>query len=307
MLSKPARELIFENKANFDRSKNAPAAPLSREEIRRCEYDAAKSLSSVYANTDVTTKDFGGTPTDVMIPRPIERKDVFFYIHGGAWAFGSAMNARLTAAAFTEYAKAIAVCPDYRLAPEHKFSVLLDDCLTSYIAACNRYGGENIVLAGSSAGGNLALALMQKLRESGMVYPKAMILFSPVTMVDNSKDSRTCLSDWDIVLRGYDDNLIATYGDRPEDYKNKYMSPLYGEYEGFPPMYICCGSEEILLDDSFLLFKKAKKAGVKAVLSVRAGMWHSYPECHHFIPEGKEEILNALSFLDDINSGTSTL
>lgn len=314
MLSEEARRLIFENKKEYEERqkkstgkgdfKGDPASV--REEIRRRDYENSKNLARVYSRTSVTTENFDGVPTDVMIPEKIVRKEVFFFIHGGAWAFGSAMNARLTACCYTEECGAVALCPDYRLAPEHKFSVLLDDCYRSYKEAVRRYGAENIVLSGSSAGGNLSLALMQKLREEKEIYPKATILFSPVAELNPEKDS-LFMRAYDIVLRDYDDGAAADFGDRTDDYKGKYMSPLYGEYDGFPPMYICCGSEEILLEDSYLLFKKAKRSGVRAVLSVRAGMWHSYPECQYFIPEGKQEILNAVSFIDDIANGTSVV
>ena len=301
MLSKEARKLIFENKAAFAARKNAPPQePPSVEQTRRAEWEANAAMTHVYPNTSVTTEDFNGTPVDVMIPKVKKGENVYFYIHGGAWAFGSAMHARLTACYYTEECGCVALCPDYRLAPEHKFSVLLEDCYRAYLFACKRYGAKNIVLSGSSAGGNLALALMQVLRERKGEYPKGMILLSPVTEIrPEKKDS--CMKPYDIVLRDYDESVVASYGDRAEDYRKKYFSPLYGEYDGFPPMYICCGSEELLLDDSVKLFQRAKAAGVKAVLSVRAGMWHSYPECQHFIPEGKEELKNAVSFVADID------
>lgn len=317
MLSEEARRLIFENKRGYEEQlkkasekaeketfKEDPAT--AREEIRKRDYENSRNLARVYSHTSVTTENFDGVPTDVMIPEKIVRKEAFFFIHGGAWAFGSAMNARLTACCYTEECGAVALCPDYRLAPEHKFSALLDDCYRSYKEAVRRYGAENIVLSGSSAGGNLSLALMQKLREEKEIYPKAMILFSPAAEINPEKDS-LFMRAYDIVLRDYDDEAVADFGDYAEDYKGKYMSPLYGEYDGFPPMYICCGSEEVLLQDSYRLFMKAKRSGVRAVLSVRAGMWHSYPECQRFIPEGKQEILNAVSFIDDIANGGSVV
>ncbi|MGN1234885.1 MAG: alpha/beta hydrolase fold domain-containing protein, partial [Christensenellaceae bacterium] len=287
MLSAEARRLIFESKRAYEADGGKDFR--SVEEVRREEYLSSLALASVYAHTDVTTENWDGVFVDVMCAKERKRDDVLFFIHGGAWAFGSAMNARLTACYFTEEAKGRAVCVDYRRAPEFKFSVLLDDCYRAYLEAASRYGAKNLVLSGSSAGGNLALALMQRLKEEGLAYPKAILLSSPVTLIDPEKDSNA-LTKYDIVLRGcgYDDRAVAAYADNPGEERGKYFSPLLGEYDGFPPMYIACGSEERLLDDSVLLFKKAKKSGVKAVLSVRAGMWHAYLECQYFIPEAKE-------------------
>lgn len=301
MLSKEARNLIFDNKRAYEENKGKVFPPMTIEEIRERDEKNSEAQAWVYANTSVVRESWN-IPVDVMTPNEKKRDDVYFFIHGGAWAFGSAMNARLTASYFTEEGKGVALCPEYTRAPEAKFSQMVDECYLAYMEAVKRYGADKIILSGSSAGGNLSLALMQKLRKMGSPYPKAVALFSPASFVDNNKDSNKCLGAWDIVLRDYNDDLVKTY----EDVAGQ-MSPLYGEYDGFPPMYIACGSEERLLDDSILLFKKAKKAGVKAVLSVRAGMWHSYLECQHFIPEGKEEFKNILSFIDDIGNQTSTI
>lgn len=301
MLSKEARNLIFDNKRVYEENKGKVFPPMTIEEIRTRDEKNSEAQAWAYANTTVVREEWN-IPVDVMAPKEKKRDDVLFFIHGGAWAFGSAMNARLTAAYFTEEGGGVAICPEYRRAPEVKFSTILEDCYLAYLEAVKRYGAEKIILSGSSAGGNLSLALMQKLRKTDDPYPKALALFSPVSIISNEKESNASLGAWDIVLRDYNDDTIKAY----EDVEGQ-MSPYYGEYDGFPPMYVACGSEERLLDDSFLLFKKAKKAGVKAVLSVRAGMWHSYLECQHFIPEGKEEFKNILSFLDDVTKNETTV
>ncbi len=305
MLGKEARALIKENWENYykslnDKNKVEPTV----EEIRRSDYELAERIGpSIYPNTKVETKSFNGVNVDVMTPSEIKGKTVVMYIHGGAWMFGSAMNARLTASYFTEEEGLIALCPDYRLSPEHRFDALLDDCYNAYLKAVELYGAENILLTGSSAGGNLSLALMQKLKDNGVAYPACVFLYSPATYM-GEKDSNYALAKNDIILRGFSDkNLMENFGYTEEEYLNKYMSPLNGDYDGFPPTYISCGSEERLLDDSFMLFKKMKRAGVKAVLSVRAGIWHSYIECQHFIPEAREELKNMMSFLNDVLNG----
>lgn len=310
MLSDEARRLIFENKAAHEKNLNNPSQtpPPTVEQIRESEYKRDSAMGYVYPNTSVTTEDFFGTPTDVMIPKKIERKQVMFYIHGGAWAFGSAMYARLTAAYFTENCGMIALCPDYPLIPEHTIMQQITSCYNSYKAAVQKYGAENIVLAGSSAGGHLALALMQRLKaDGGKNYPLCMFLYSPVTSLSGHRDSGEALAGYDIILREFADTPVPPQPDAEGGLAGKYMSPINGEYEGFPPMYITCGSEEVLLDDSYLLFKKAKRAGVKAALNVRAGMWHSYPECQHYIPEAAAELKNAVSFMEDAVNSSFTI
>jgi len=308
MLSEEARKFILDNKANYEKSlKSGPVNPPSREEVRAFEYERDSKLTCVYPNTEVKTEDFLGTPTDVMLPRNIKRKQVMFYIHGGAWMFGSAMTARLTAAYFTEQCGMVALCPDYPLAPEHSITEQITASYNAFKAAASKYGAKNIVLAGSSAGGHLALALMQRLREKGEEYPLCLFLYSPVTTLSGHRDSGVALDGHDIILRGFSDSPVPPQTDAEGGLAGKYLSPINGEYAGFPPMYITYGSEEVLLDDGISLFKKAKKVGVKAVLNVRAGMWHSYPECQSFIPEARDELKNAVSFMDDVINNCLTV
>lgn len=294
MLSKEAKKLIYDSEKNYIENKG-PVQPLDLSAIRKRDLENAYAQSDVYKNTAVTTEDFFGTPVDVMVPKDKIRDEVFLYIHGGGWMFGSAVSARLMASFFTEKAGAIALCPDYGLFPENSFLQQLLDCHNAYVCAAERYGAKNIVLIGSSAGGNLSLRLMQKLRETPELYPKGVILCSPAADIDLMNNGGDGFLKYDTVLRGFPTKELLSY------VNGETLDTLCGEYDGFPPMYICCGSEEALFFDSVKLYEKAKKSGVKAVLSVRAGMWHSYPECQHFIPEAEDELRNALSFIDDID------
>lgn len=308
MLSEEAKKFINDNKAAYEKSLKNPVPPPTREQVRAFEYERDSRMGRVYANTEVETLSMGGTLTDVMTPSEVKRKQIMFYIHGGAWAFGCAMTARLTAAFFTENCGMIALCPDYPLVPEHTLTEQINSCYNAYKAAAEKYGAENIVLAGSSAGGHLSLALMQRLRaEGGKDYPLCLILYSPVTSLSGHRESGDALDGKDIILRGFADCPVPPQPDAEGGIAGKYMSPINGEYDGFPPMYITYGSEEVLLDDGFALFKKAKKAGVRAVLNVRAGMWHSYPECQFFIPEAAAELQNAVSFMDDVINNSLTV
>lgn len=310
MLSKEAKNFINGNKAAYENSlKNpSPAQPPTREEVRAFEYERDSKMGEAYSHTRVTVQNFGGTFVDEMIPFKVKRPQVMFYIHGGAWMFGSAMTARLTAAYFTENCGMTALCPDYPLAPEHTLTEQITSCYNAYIAAVKKYGAENIVLSGSSAGGHLALALMQKLRNGEEEkYPLCLFLYSPVTSLCGHRDSGEALSPYDIILRGFADCPVPPQPDAEGGLEGRFMSPINGDYGGFPPMYITFGSEEVLLDDGYNLFKKAKRAGVKAVFNVRAGMWHSYPECQRFIPEAADELKNAVSFMDDVINNSLTV
>ena len=87
------------------------------------------------------------------------------------------------------------------------------------------------------------------------------------------------------------------------DVTNPYLSPLFGDYEGFPPMLIQVGSYEMLLSDSVMLARKAKEAGVKVRLSIYEGMFHVFQMAPLTLPECKRAWVEVGHFIDEIDGG----
>ena len=186
--------------------------------------------------------------------------------------------------------------PEYRLAPEHKFDEQLSDCLAAYRAAMEESNGDLFVF-GSSAGGHLAIATLLKAKDEGLPMPKGVGVFSPVTYLEpNRKDCYEALYEYDIILHLFDDKfcLESIQSGTADD---KYIRTIDGDFNGFPPVYIVCGSEECLLEDGMILYKQLKKAGVKATLHVFPELWHSFPESQYWLPEGKQALRDILTYL----------
>lgn len=138
------------------------------------------------------------------------------------------------------------------------------------------YGARDVILAGDSAGGNLALSLTLKLKEEGRLLPRGLVLMSPWTDLTSSGQSYQAKAEIDPVLNaGYLGEMIANYA-AGQNLEDPLISPLFGDYSGFPPIYIQVGSNEILLDDSTLLYKKLLKANVSVRLDTFDGMWHVF-------------------------------
>lgn len=138
------------------------------------------------------------------------------------------------------------------------------------------YGARDVIVAGDSAGGNLALSLVLKLKEQKRILPRGLILFSPWTDLTGSGKSYATKGDVDPILtREYLDNAIAAYASG-QDLKNPLISPLFGDLTGFPPTYIQVGSNELLLSDSLLLKKNLEKYHVPVRFEEYKGMWHVF-------------------------------
>ena len=133
-----------------------------------------------------------------------------------------------------------------------------------------------MILAGDSAGGNLALSLTLKLKEEKRLLPRGLVLMSPWTDLTSSGESHETRAQIDPVLHaGYLAEMIRNYAPE-EDLNNPFISPLFGNYEGFPPVYIQVGENEILLDDSVMLYRKLLEANVSVKLDRFPGMWHVF-------------------------------
>ena len=168
-------------------------------------------------------------------------------------------------------------CFNYRLAPEHPWPAALEDGLKAWDRLMFLgYGAKNVIVAGDSAGGNLALCLTLKLKEEGRILPGGLVLLSPWTDLTASGKSYQSREAVDPILnREYLERMTDNYA-AGQDLKDPYISPLFGDPAGFPPVYIQVGDNEMLLSDSTSLYKKLRKAGVSAGIDVYKGMWHVF-------------------------------
>ena len=138
------------------------------------------------------------------------------------------------------------------------------------------YGARDIILTGDSAGGNLALSLALKLKQEGRLLPRGLVLMSPWTDLTSSGQSFESKAELDPVLnKAYIDRMVEAYAGGQE-LKNPLVSPLFGDFEGFPPTYIQVGENEILLSDSERLHQAFVDANVSVRMDMYPGMWHVF-------------------------------
>lgn len=228
---------------------------------------------------------------------------VLLQLHGGGYV-GAMRNAyRSFAGLYSELGHGMSVLTvDYRVAPEHPYPAALEDAISAYNWLLEVGWQENeIIVAGDSAGGGLTLALCMYLKNQNRKLPAGLIAMSPWTDLMQSGESYITNYTKDPLFGNTHDSLIYSKDYiREEDPTNPYISPLYGNFSGFPPMLIQVGSYEMLLSDSVLVAEKAKKAGVKVRLSVYEGMFHVFQMAMLLIPESKKAWREVGRFLDII-------
>ncbi|SFM38545.1 alpha/beta hydrolase [Marinobacter zhejiangensis] len=215
----------------------------------------------------------GGVPT-VKASYGKPGKRAVLYFHGGAYIIGSPQTHQGLTGHLAKASGAVVYTPDYRLAPENPYPAALDDAVATYRALLDQgYQPEHIAIAGDSAGGGLTLALAMRLRDEQLPQPTSLTLFSPWTDLTHSELAAPASEP--VIPQAWIDKAASLYrGNEP--LTSPYISPIYGDLSGLPPMLIQVGSEEILLNDSERLAAKARRQGAQVQLEVYNSLWHVF-------------------------------
>lgn len=206
-----------------------------------------------------------------------DRSKVILYCHGGGYTSGNLGYARVLAAKMASATGCEVLAFQYRLAPEFPYPAALKDALNAWDYLMHQgWGAKNVILAGDSAGGNLALELTLALKEEGRFQPGRLVLFSPWTDMSASGDSYTQREELDPMLTNrYIQSVRSAYAPNA-DYRHPKLSPLFADLSGLPPTLIQVGEREILYSDSEQLRNALITAGVPCVLQRWPDMWHVF-------------------------------
>ena len=228
---------------------------------------------------------------------------VVLHLHGGGYVGAMRKHYKQMAGLYSEVGGgATVVTVDYRVAPEHTFPAALEDALAAYEWILDQgYSHDQIIIAGDSAGGGLAMALVHTLKASWRKLPAGIVAMSPWTDVTCSGSSYKDNYEIDPVFGNERAELVFEnpyVGDA--DPRDPRISPLFGDFYGFPPMLIQVGTDEMLLSDSISVAEKAKSAGVKVRLSVYNGMFHVFQMAGTIMDESKQAWAEVKRFFEEI-------
>ncbi len=234
----------------------------------------------------------GGVETLWALPVGADTSRVIVYTHGGGFAVGSADSHRKMAGHLAKALGVTAAILHYRRAPEHLFPAQIEDSVVVYEALLAQ-GCEpgRITTAGDSAGGNLAIASVLKMRDLKLPLPGSVIAYSPwLDMALRGATLETNASTDALVGRPILEAMVGMFLGGKTSALDALANPLENDFAGFPPLYINAGSAETLLSDSQSLYAKAKAQGVNVTLSVVPGMQHVFPALAGRAPEADAEL-----------------
>lgn len=226
---------------------------------------------------------------------------IILQLHGGGY-IGAVRNAYYVfAGLYNEVSHGYSVLtPDYRVAPENPYPAALEDAIAAYQWILDKgFSGEQIILAGDSAGGGLAMALCMYLRDHRMPLPDGIVAMSPWTDLTAGGESYDTNYESDPLFGNTRESIIYM-NDYPgnHDKMDPYISPLFGDFRGFPPMLIQAGSIEMLLSDATSVAEKAREQGVRVRLSVYEGMFHVFQMAYKALPESRRAWAEVGKFIE---------
>ena len=265
---------------------------------RRHAFDAREELGAVAKDVAVTTVTFDGIAGEWLTPRGARGASVLLYLHGGGYCWGSLDSHRPLVSALAREAMMPALVVDYRRAPEHPYPAALDDAMAAYRWLITQHPEmQRVAIAGDSAGGGLTLATLLALRDAGDALPRAALAISPWTDLTCASDAYRSRAELDpICSHDMLAQLSALYrGDA--DAANPYLSPLFGDFKGLPPLLVQVGEAEVLYDDSALLVERARSHGVDVEFESVPEMVHVWHLFASMLTPGREAIERAGAFL----------
>lgn len=240
-----------------------------------------------------------GVPVEFSTFKKVNPAGMLFYIHGGGYCYGNAKTSRGVASTFAKETGMEVCSISYRLAPENRYPAAVDDCFAVYQGLLAKYPGKPISLVGDSGGGTFCLVTALRAKSQGIQMPACLCLFSPCTDLSREYPSaeKYWKDDWMVSDPNVHQHLRDVYLPEDCDPSNPDVSPLLGDYTGFPPMFVEADSKEVLRDDSEFLVEKARRAGVDVTYQLLEGTFHAFNTFGTALPESKKLIRDAAAFL----------
>jgi epsilon-lactone hydrolase len=238
---------------------------------------ALLSAQPLPPDVTVTAATLGGVPTAEITVDGIEPRHVVLYFHAGVYVMGDAFLVAGLASQVARRTQAKVISVDYRLAPENPYPAAVDDALAAYEALLhNGVASSDIIFAGESAGGGLAVATLINARDQGLPLPAAALVMSPYADLTLAGTTMETKREVDPLLSR--EGLQARIPDYTsgQDAAIGLISPIFADLSGLPPLIIQAGSHEVLLDDAVRLAGQAATADVEVTLDITPGVPHVF-------------------------------
>ena len=266
---------------------------------RRQRIDEVGSVWPVADDVRLEEVDLDGVPGEWSIVPGSDAARVLMFFHGGGYCSGSILSHRRMVTEAGRAARMRTLAVAYRLAPEHPYPAAHEDAMAAW-RFLRKQGipARNIAVGGDSAGGNLTITLINRLRSAGEEQPACAWLASPwtdLTMSGPSLETKDAVDP--LIHKAYLEELASAYAPAPVDRKDPLISPLFADLHGFPPTLIQVGSEETLLDDAVRFARAAGSAEVNVTLQIWPHMIHAWPMWNAKLEDGRQALSQAGQFI----------
>ena len=265
----------------------------------RAAFNQLMSYVPVADDVEQNPTTIGGVSGIEVTIRGTDAPNVILYFHGGVYVIGSATTSIPLVSDLARRAGAKAVTLDYRLAPEHPYPAAVEDAQAAYRGLLDSgVDPGRIALAGDSAGGGLAVAVLLALRDSGTPLPSSAYLMSPYADLTLSGETILAKQGVDLILTPEGLRLRIPEYVAGADAADPRISPVFGDLTGLPPLLIQVGSHEVLLSDALRLAARAAAADVQTSLEVTPGAPHVFQGYAAMLDEGSAALDRAAAFLN---------
>ncbi|MEY4509610.1 MAG: hypothetical protein RLZZ450_1732 [Pseudomonadota bacterium] len=259
---------------------------------------------SIARKVRVTQGTLAGLDVDIHTPRgrdPTTLPTVLF-LHGGGYVTCSPGSHRDVIARIAVRANARCVAPDYRLAPAHPFPAALEDAVACYRALLvSGVSPRTLIVAGDSAGGGLAVALLVRLRELDEPAPRGVVLLSPWLDLTPTRQALTGQGRGDYIgPESLAANALQYAG--TTSLAEPALSPLHADLTGLPPVLMETGEWETLCEQNQRFAERLRQAGVDVRHTVVPGMLHAFPCFSAILPQGAQAIERVGTFISGLVS-----
>ena len=262
-------------------------------------FDAVTLALPVPSDIHIARAQVGGVPGEWLIAgRRVRSNRVVLYFHGGAYFFGSPRSHRAVTWRLSHYCRAKVLALDYRQPPDWAYPAPMEDAVRAYRALLDTgYRSEDIVFAGDSAGGNLAVVALLRLREQKLPLPSCAVLISPWGDLTCSGDSIRDNAKRDPLIPLDALRFVSASYSQGNDPASPMISPVYADFTGLPPLLVQVGSTEVLLSDAQRIASRAEQAGVPCQLQVWENMPHVFHALAAWLPEASRALREIGAFV----------
>jgi epsilon-lactone hydrolase len=245
----------------------------------------------------------GGVKAFVLTPkeiRPENRNRLLIHVHGGGYVFGPGEAATGEGTLMAAYGGYKVISIDYRMPPDFPYPAAMDDAIAVWREAVKMQNPRNMAIFGTSTGGGMTLAMILRAKQEGLPLPAAIAPGTPWSDLTETGDSYKTNEWLDNVLVSYNGWLghAAQLYAAGHDLKDPQLSPIYGDFTGFPPAILTSGTRDLFLSLTVLTHRKLRRAGVEAELQVYEGMSHAQYNFDAYAPETREVFTEIARFFD---------